>query len=155
MISPNPGRQIRVHMIRRHQRLLQMLVHHGAGRFAVERRPAGHQVIHRRAERINVGAEIDIHIAANLLGADVVGRAVRFARFASPRPLCHPSRASQTQVGQLRHALRRQQDVLRLHVAMNQAALMRVMQRIGDLDDDVQRLGLGETPAPRPPAAAA
>ena len=82
MISPTPARERRVDVVRRRQRLLQVLVHHRAGRLAVERRAAGHQVVHRRAQRVDVGAEVDVHVAADLLGADVIRRAVRLARLA-------------------------------------------------------------------------
>ena len=79
MISPTPRRQRRVDVVRRDQRLLQVLVHHRARRVRLERRAAGDDVIHRRAERVDVGAEVDVHVAADLLGADVVRRAVRLA----------------------------------------------------------------------------
>jgi hypothetical protein len=39
-------------------------------------------VVHRRAQRIDVGAEVDVHVAADLLGADVVRRAVGLSGFA-------------------------------------------------------------------------
>jgi len=38
-------------------------------------------VIHRCAQRIDIGAEVDVHVAADLLGADVIRRAVRLAGF--------------------------------------------------------------------------
>jgi hypothetical protein len=83
-----------------------MLVHHGAWGVGLKRRPAGHHVIKRRPQRINISAEIDVHIAANLLGADVIRRAIRLARLALGRFLVI-QRARQTQIGQLGHALRR------------------------------------------------
>ena len=147
------GREGRVHVVGRDERLLQVLVHHRRRRFAIERRAAGDQVIHRRAQRIDVGAEIDVDVAADLLGRDVVGRAVGFAGFALGGVLV-VRRARQTEVGQLRDALRGEEDVLGLDVAVDQAALVGVGERVGDLDRDVQRFGLGEV-RPRRPAAAA
>ena len=48
--------------------------------------------------------------------------------------------AGHAQVGQLGDAVGRQDDVGRLHVAMDQAALVGVLQRLGDLQDDLHRL---------------
>jgi len=45
-----------------------------------------------------------------------------------------------------------QQDVLRLDIAMNDAAVVRVIQRIGDLARDAQRLGERQPAAVQPPA---
>ena len=48
-----------------------MLVHHGAGAVALERGMAGDHMVERGAERVDVGAEIDVDIAAEGIGITV------------------------------------------------------------------------------------
>src|SRR5437588_7527229 len=98
-------------MVGRNQRLLEMLVHHGRRRLALERGRAGHEVIEGCTQRINISAEVDVYISANLLRRNVIGGSISLTGFALGR-LFVIDRASQTQVGQLGDALGSKQNVL-------------------------------------------
>ena len=106
----------------------------------VEGHLAGHHVVERRARDIDVGPEVDVQLAADLLRADVVRRAVGPAGLAVRPPRFGRPCAGQTHIGQLHHALLGDHDVLGLDVAVDQAVAMGVLEGLGDLDDDVQGL---------------
>ena len=80
---------------------------------------------------------------ANLFGADVIRRAEGPAAPRPRRPRCRWLRGP----GPCRPAWPRrpgEHDVLGLDVAVDEAALVGVLQGLGDLDDDLERLVLAE-----------
>ena len=77
-------------------------------------------------------------LAVNLLRGDVVGRADGQPLLGlGPGPILRF--AGHAQVGQLGDAVQGQDDVARLHVAVDQAAAMGVLQGLGDLQGDLDR----------------
>ena len=128
-------------MIRRHQHVLQVFVHHGRGAGSVERHLSGDHVIESGAEPVDVGPGVDIDVPANLLRADVIGRAVGSSRLGGGRGIV-PDLACKTHVGELDHAFTGQHQVLGFHVAVNQSLFMGVSQRPCALENDAQGFGL-------------
>ena len=137
-------------------------------RVAVERAPARQHLEQHAAERPDVGALVD-RLPARLLGAHVgrraenaaLRRAVERARrrlrqvtvqtdapASSPVRSRAPSRTSPTERPRVRAAL--QDDVGRLQIAMDDAFLVRRVERFGDLARDRERLGDRQRPAREP-----
>ncbi len=94
-------------------------------RFPLKRPPSYEQLVEHHAQAENIATAVDaVSFAARLLGAHIGGRAgvrrtffeILFAQ-------------GDAEVGQKRLALKIDQDIPRLNVAMNQAAQMGVMQR--------------------------
>ena len=54
----------------------------------------------------------------------------------------------QPHVGEFRDTIERDEDIVRLHVAVNQALFVRAMEAIADLADDVNRGRFGDGPRP-------
>ena len=78
--AADPVRERRLVAARVGQRLDEMHRHDdGAGRPRVGRVP-GQEVVERRAERVDVGAGIDVPLSPDLLGRDVMRRSDRLAR---------------------------------------------------------------------------
>ena len=87
---------------------------------AVERDVAGEHLEQHDPERVEVGLAGDV-VAERLLGRDVVGRAEHAAVGRQPVLV---ERARDAEVGDLRRALLVDEDVLRLDVAVDDAALV-------------------------------
>ena len=119
-----------------------------ADALALEGQDAGHAFVRDDAERPEVGAVIDVAQAARLLGRHVVGRAEHGARLGAARePLFARGRldlrdAEVEHLGDLVVVVRRadEEDVLRLQVAVDDARVVRALQRAADLPDDPRRL---------------
>ncbi len=103
---------------------------------ARERHVAGEQLVEDDAERVDVGLLVDA-LALRLLGRDVVRRAEN--RPGLGQPALHLERAGDAEVGHLRLAVAVQKHVLRLHVAVHEAVLVRERQAPRDLDRERER----------------
>ncbi len=123
------------------RRVVQNRVDHLDGRRAGERLRSGRHFVDDRPEREEIAAVID-RVAEQALRRHVVGRAedaagrgeaaARFLIEVDDRRLF-----GQAEVEQLHDAALGDEDVGGLHVAMNDALLVRRVERIGDLDGEV------------------
>ena len=93
---------------------------------AVERHVPGQQLVEHAAERVDVGAGVDL-LPARLLRRDVVRRCRARCRSASAR--ADVERARDPEVGDLGLPLRRDEHVLRLHVAVHEPVRVREGER--------------------------
>ena len=122
--------------------LLQDRRHRFGGGVALERTPAGEHLEQHRAQREDVGAVIDPG-AAHLLGRHVADRAENHARLG---PTGHRRRVGagalggQPEVEDLDAAVARDEEVVRLQIAMHDLLVVRGGQADGDLDADLDRL---------------
>ena len=107
------------------RRLVHLLVAHRERVGAVERRKADERLVQQNADRVDVAAAVD-ELAHRLLGRHVVRRAHRAAARREP-PM--KARRRDAEVGDQRVAVLVEQHVVRLHVAMHDAAAMRVVER--------------------------
>ena len=92
------------------------------------------------AESVDVGGGSDFDFASNLFGADVIRGAIGPAGFGFGGFLVG-HRAGETEVGKLHDPVAGDHDVLGFDIAMDEVALMGVLERVGDLDGDLRRLG--------------
>ena len=116
---------------RRGRLLLQHLQQRVQRRLAAERRPAGQQLVEDRPQAVDVGGGGQRPFrAGGLLGGHVAGRADDGARAASGS-LSPLDALGQAEVGDVRLALGVEQDVGRLEVAVQDAALVGVVDRPG------------------------
>ena len=99
---------------------VDVLAHDLGGGLAAVGDPAGHHVVERGAQAVDVGPDVDVGLAADLLGADVVGRADRHAGLGQA-PFLVVGQPGQAQVGELDAAVLGQDHVLGLDVAVDQA----------------------------------
>ena len=130
-------------MVGRDERLMKVLLHHLALTLGFVGDLACDHVIESRAKAVDVGGRTDVDFPLDLLGGDVVGRAVRAAGFAfGERAIGH--HACEAEVGEFGNARHRHHDVARLDVAVHDASVMRVLERGGDLTNDVERLAFGD-----------
>ena len=116
---------------RRHELALHQLLEIGRRRRVV-RQHAGEHLVHRHAERVDVGGEDGL--AMELLGRHV-GRAADHGG-AVRRDLDEARRA---EVGDLQEPALGDQHVARPQVAMDDALLVRVIERVADLAGVVER----------------
>ena len=102
-----------------------------------ERAAPGHHFVQDDAKREDVGPRVE-RIAQRLLGRHVQNRSNRGARIGERcRRLGGLGDRGKAEVEQLRVAARRDEDVRRLDVAVDDARRMRGVERIGDLHADV------------------
>ena len=106
------------------------------GAVAVKGQSAREHLIEHDADGIDVGLAVG-DVSSRLLGRDVVNRADRLVGHGARRLV---GKARDAEVGHLDGAVLQQHDVLRLDVAVNDAALMRVLQRLEDLGGEVQHV---------------
>ena len=93
------------------------------------------------AQGVNVGPVIHELGFLDLLRGHVMRRPHHVARLRQPsRPGIYPYQPGQAEVGDLHPARFVQQDVLRLDVAMNDALVVRELERLANLRHDGQRL---------------
>jgi hypothetical protein len=112
----------------------------------VERLGAGQQFVEQHAERIDVGARVDVeprHL--RLLGRHVLGRAEDLRVLREQRLLGQlgAGRLGDAEVDHLRHrhaVVQRHQHVARLDVAMDDALVVRVLDRLADLGEQFEPL---------------
>ena len=149
---------------KRHQ--IDILTKHRGQRLGdglgLEQAPAGQHLVQHDAERPDVGAPID-GLPLRLLGRHVGGRAENRAHLRRPRrergrvgevrARCAGGihRLGQTEIEDLHRAVGGDLDVRRLEIAMDDPALVRVLERLGDLLRDRERLGERQRPAPDQP----
>ena len=107
----------------------------GDGRLAVIGRAAREHLIHDDAEGIEIGPVVHPR-ALGLLRRDIVHGAERLAR---QRALCRGD-ARDAEVGDLDAAVLQDHDIVRLDIAMDNAAAVGVLERLGDLHGEMQRL---------------
>ncbi len=139
----------------RHERVVRVLRHQFDGGRAVERRAPGDEDVQCAAERVDVGAVIDGRGVAALLRRHVRRRAERdpnagqpvvrqrAVRFSSTRrgrcrraaPALRVPGFYQTEVGDLHQPLLVEEEVVRFHVAVDHAAVVRVLQPACGLKD--------------------
>ena len=125
------ARDRRIEPPRRHRLVADDLEHRVHRRGRLERRPAGDQGIERRPQRIHVGRRADLApLAAGLLRRHVAGRPHDLARAGQPAVALHL--LGQAEVGDPRVAVLVEQDVGRLQVAVNHAALVGILDGLGD-----------------------
>ena len=105
------------------------------GRIAVIRRAARQHFVHDDAERIEVGAAVDLR-ALGLLGRDIVDGAERLAR---EGVLCGGD-AGNAEVRDLDAAVLQNHDIMGLDVTVDDAAAVRVLKCLADLRGEVQGL---------------
>ena len=114
-----------------------MLERDGDEVVAWERHVAGQELEQDAAERIDVALGPDA-LAARLLGRDVVRRSHHCARLGDAA--LDVERPRDPEVGHLRAAVAVQEDVLRLHVAVDDAALVREREPARDRQPEVDDL---------------
>ena len=108
---------------------------------------AGEELIKNGAEPINISRARELRVlTGGLLGRDVARRAQNFQRACD----CAVGfdKARETEVGEVRFTLRIEQDIAGLDVAMQDAALMRVLDGAGETGDDFCRAPQREGFAP-------
>ena len=116
-----------------------------------ERRLAGEQLVRHRAERVDVGAMIDVGIARGLLGRHVRRRADRRADLRERRAVRRPVRAALIAFAMPKSVTTAraagEQHVVRLDVAVHDAVLVRVGERARHVAQDADRFGDRQRPA--------
>ena len=131
------GRQARDSAAGDRHRILEVRVQSGDVRGAVERQGSRQRLEEQAAERVLVGPAVE-HVAADLLGRDVVDGAqpLPVGGAALGGPL---GQAEVGEVAVLATVLLVDEDVRRLDVAMDEAAAVGGVERIGDLRCDRDR----------------
>ena len=105
-----------------------------------ERRRAGEHLVADDAERVDVAAAVELALADRLLGRHVRRRAHGDAGDGEPRVARGGARDAEVgDHGAARRAV--EQDVVGLHVAMHDAARVRVRERVGHVGEDAPRVG--------------
>ena len=112
---------------------------HDLRRRAGERGLAGDGLVEDASQAVHVGAAIHIPLARRLLRTHVRRRADAHPGLGELRVVA-AERARDAEVGDQRRTVRRQQDVLRLHVAVHHAMAVRVVERAGGLGPDPHRV---------------
>ena len=121
---------------RRHRLVADDLDHRVHRRGRLERRPAGDQGIEGRPQGIHVGRRTDLApLAPGLLRRHVAGRPHDLARAGQPAVALHL--LGQAEVGDARVAVLVEQDVGRLQVAVDDAVLVGILDRLGDASRSV------------------
>ena len=148
-------RHVRIERAGRLRIVGEMLLDEGRRVVRLEGKLAGHHLIEHAAHRIDVGAAVDL-LASGLLGRDVVERAEDGVR---RRDGVEVFDEGDAEVGDLDVALLvavlvpaflgiGDEHVARLHVAVHDAVLMRVIEGFGGGDEDLQRGLQGEAAEP-------
>ena len=112
----------------------------------IKRRPAGEQFVEQHAQAVDVAPRIDVQSAhLRLLGAHVSGRADKLAQLGIDGQVRQPAFRGfgDAKINDLRHRqaiMQRNQDVRGFDVAVNDALLMGVLDRMADLDEQRESL---------------
>ena len=109
---------------------------HGNGAVALKRQLAGEHFIEHYADGIDVGLAVG-YVASRLLRSDIMHRADRLIGHGAGRLV---REARDAEVGHLDGAVLKQHDVLRLDVAVDDAALVRVLQSAQHLRGEMERV---------------
>ena len=143
---PSTSRGMPGSSCRRRGRLLpDVLVGDRHRRVAHERRPSGQQLEEQAARRVEVAARVHL-LAARLLGREVLRGADHRRRLRHRRRRVR-QRAGDAEVHDLDVAGRREHDVGRLDVPVDDARAVAVLERVEHAGDDLERELDGE-PAP-------
>ncbi len=121
----------------------QMLYRHGDGTVALKGQPPREHFVQHHAGGVDVRAGINA-VASRLLGGNVVYRAQGLLR----QRLSRVGKTRDAKVGDLHAAVTQHHDVLRLDVAVDDAAAVGVAQSAHDLRDEVQRFAPVHAAAP-------
>ena len=97
------------------------------------------QFIQYRAERVDVGAVVDVRVRRRLLRRHVVRRAQRQTRLREPPTGRGAHRQRNAEVRDIRATVT-QENVFRLDVPVNDTLVVRVLQRVRYLGGDIQCL---------------
>jgi hypothetical protein len=116
-----------VEVARPHRLALRDLEQSGQRRLGPERRSAGQQFVQDRPQAVHVHGRGEPFLRGRLFGGHVAGGADNGARLRQALPTLDA--LGQAEVGDVRLALRVQEDVGRLEVAVQDAALVREMDR--------------------------
>ena len=127
------------HTARQGRLLGEMLGHDGMDGRAGERRHAGQHLVHHARQRVEIGARVEVAGAARLLGTHVRRRADDDAGAGELRRL-RVGRPRDPEVRHQRAAVRREQDVLRLHVPVDHPVLVGVVQAARHVARDAERV---------------
>ncbi|HQN07898.1 MAG TPA: hypothetical protein PK569_10005 [Thermoanaerobaculia bacterium] len=106
----------------------------------LERVAARDDPVERDAEGVKVGPAVE-RLRLRLLGGDVGGRPHQKAGLGLDE---RPGRLRDAEVGEVRPAVRVEDDVLRLDVAVDDAAFVAVGEGVEERDGEARRLRLGE-----------
>ena len=128
----------------RAERVLPLLADDLLVRRAGERHLAGEQVVERRPEGEDVAAAVHEVRVHRLLVGHVVRRADALVDGGQLRVVVEP--LGQAEVGELRDAVRVEQDVVRLHVAVDVLAVVEEVEGAGDVDPDPHATPTGSRP---------
>ena len=105
------------------------------------------QLIRQHAPRVNIGAVIGVHVASGLLGRHVGWRTDRHTHLCERRVGRLRSRRAQrlgdAEVGHHGRAAR-EQHILRLDVAVHDAARVRIGERLGHIAQNAERFDGGQ-----------
>ena len=126
------------------KRFAHVLHRHGHLCVRLEGRLSGEHLVEHDPERVDVGLAGDL-APERLFGRHVVRRAEHAAGGGEALGL---QRAGDAEVGDLGAAVAVDQDVLRLHVAMDELVLVGALERAADLDRVCHRLGHRQAPEP-------
>ena len=110
----------------------------------VEGQPPRQHLVHHDAHRVDVALGTG-HFALGLFRADIVDAAHGLA---GQQLVFGPGDAGDAEVHHPQLAARQQHDVLGLHVPVDHAVAVGVVQRLQDLGDKVDRLAAGQLAAP-------
>ena len=108
---------------------------------AFKRHSSGRGAIERDAERVQIAATVKFE-SSRLFGTEVMRRAHDVIAAAQCRFTAQCT--SQTEIGNDRLAMRTDEDVVGLDVAMHHAARMRDREGGGDIESNPDHFGLGE-----------
>ena len=106
---------------------------------AVPRRHAGEHFVGDGRQREDIGARVDL-LRHDLLRGHVLGRTDGLAGLRQP----HVPHLGDTEVEQAHAAVAGEEHVRRLHVAVHDVVLVRVLQRVGDADEHADPIAQGE-----------
>ncbi len=136
-----PGRQVRRDAARIGRVVVDVLAGDGVPVGPLEREATGGDAEEGDAECVEIASAIQ-RFAARLLGAEVVGRPHDLIRGAQIRPALEGAR--ETEVAHHRFAGRAEQDVVRLHIAVDDAGCVRGGEGGGHVEPEPHGLGLGQ-----------
>ena len=117
---------------------------HLGQRLAAKHGPPSHQRVHHRAQTVQIGPRVH-RPPVGLLGGHVFRRPQHVAGAREPAVAEEPGDA---EIGELDAAVGRQQQIARLDVAVDDAAIVGVAQRPAGIDADLGHLAPIEPPSP-------
>ncbi len=133
-------------MIGRDEVFFEVFVHDGGGGGGVKGDASGDHVVEGGAEGIEVGALVDVELAADLFGGDVIGCAVGFARLGfGLGGFDIGGFTGETHVGEFGDSFGGDHDVFGFDVAVDKTGLVGVDEGFGDLDGEGESLFFGIT----------